>query len=144
MRTCLLVLSLLIVALTGVAQAGPIEDRQAAMKRVGALAGRDLAPFVRGDKPYDAAAVLTALQALDAEAKAFDVATLFPAGSDVGDTKVSPRIWEDPAAFQAAVDAFAADIAAAVAAAPQDVAALTPLFDKIVANCRSCHGDWRR
>jgi cytochrome c556 len=141
-RLLLAALSLALLAPV-TAQAEPIADRQALMKRMGALVGRELAPFAKGDTPYDAAVVLSTLQKLDAEAQTFDVATLFPAGSDTGDTKVSAKIWEDPAGFQAAVDSYKADIAKAVAAAPQDAATLAPLVNAIGGHCRSCHSDWR-
>jgi cytochrome c556 len=123
--------------------ANPIEDRQALMNSFGRIVGRDLVPYARGDKPYDAATVLASLQALDAQAVKFDVEALFPVGSETGDTKVSVQIWEDRAGFQAAVDKFKGDIAAAVAAAPQDVDAFVPLLDTIGGNCRACHGPWR-
>ncbi len=143
MKTLLLVISLSLIGFGGAA-ADPIADRQAIMKRIGGIVGRDLAAVARGDTPYDATAVLASLQALDAEAKAFDVATLFPLGSDAGDTKVSSKIWQDIAGFEKAVDAFREDIATALTAAPKDVASFTPLFTEIGTNCRSCHTDWRR
>lgn len=121
----------------------PIADRKALMKGIGGIVGRDLAPYVRGDKPYDAAAALASLQALNAAAEKLDVDALFPAGSDAGDTKASPKIWEDRAGFQAAVDKFKGDVAAAVAAAPQDAGAFVPVFETVGGNCRACHGAWR-
>ncbi len=74
----------------GVAHADAIADRQAIMKDMGRSVGQ-LAPMVKGDKPFDAAAALAALEKIDADAKKFDVDTLFPAGSDQGDTEASPK-----------------------------------------------------
>lgn len=137
----LAILSLILIA--GSAFANPIEDRQALMNSFGRIIGRDLVPYARGSNPYDAAAVLASLQALDAQAEKLDVEALFPVGTETGDTKASPKIWDDRAGFQASVDKFKGDVAAALAAAPQDAGTLGPLIDTIGGNCRSCHGAWR-
>jgi cytochrome c556 len=141
MKACLLALSVIAFSWTP-ALADPITDRQQAMKRISGHV-RDLSPYAQGEKTFDAADVMTRLEALQAEVAAYDVAVLFPDGSDSGDTKASSKIFQDRAGFQAAVDAFAADIAAAAAAGPQDAAAFAPLFGEVAANCRSCHGEWR-
>lgn len=112
------------------------------MKSNGAAMGT-LAPIVKGEKPFDAAVVLEALTKLNEDAQKMDVATLWPAGSDTGDTKSSPAIWSDPAGYQAAVDKFKADAAAALAAAPQDVEALKVQMGVVGANCGACHKAFR-
>jgi cytochrome c556 len=50
-----------LVANMGLAQADAIADRQAIMKDLGRSVGA-IAPVVKGEKPFDAAAVLTALK----------------------------------------------------------------------------------
>lgn len=142
MKKLLLTISALAI-ISGNAFADPIADRQAIMKERGGIAFGQLAPVAKGDKPYDAAAVLTALQALDANAKKFDIEALFPAGSDTGDTKASPKIWEDMAGFKAAHEKYSTAVAAAVAANPQDLAAFQPLFGAIGEGCGSCHSAYR-
>jgi cytochrome c556 len=142
MRKLLFAVSALAV-ISGSAFADPIADRQAIMKERGGIAFGQLAPIAKGEKPYDAAVVLTALQALDANAKKFDIDALFPAGSDQGDTKASPKIWEDMAGFKTAHENYAAAVAAAVAAAPQDLAAFQPLFGAIGQGCGACHSAYR-
>ncbi len=88
-----LILAISMLALAGSAAfADPVLDRQALMKERGKIVG-GLNKVVKGEEPYDAAAVLSALQALQANAEKFDVATLFPAGSDDGDTTAAPKIW---------------------------------------------------
>ena len=72
--------------------------------------------MAKGETAFDAAAVLTALQALNANEAKLDIDALFPAGSDKGDTKAAPKIWEDMAGFKAANDKYKADLDAAVAA----------------------------
>lgn len=142
MKSFLLAFLSLILLAEG-AFAEPIADRQALMNSFGRIVGRDLVPYARGSKPYDAAAVLASLQALNTQVAKFDVEALFPVGSETGDTKASPKIWDDRTGFRASVDKFKGDVAAAVAASPQDAGTLGPLIDTIGGNCRSCHGAWR-
>ncbi len=139
-----LILAISAVALvSSAAFADPIADRKALMKERGGLVGGQLAPVAKGEKPFDAAAVLTALQGLAANGEKFDVDALFPAGSETGDTKASPKIWEDMAGFKAAADKYKADVAAAVAAPPQDLDTFKAQFGTIAANCGGCHQTYR-
>ncbi|TIU64661.1 MAG: cytochrome C556, partial [Mesorhizobium sp.] len=82
MRKLVLAISMLAVA-GSAAFADPIKDRQALMKERGKLAGQ-LSKVVKGEEAFDAAAVLAALQALQANAEKWDTEKLFPAGSDKG------------------------------------------------------------
>lgn len=134
--------ALAVIATAAFAQDDPVATRKALMKANGAALGQ-LNRIVKGEQPFDAAAVQAALQKLSDDAVAFDPATLFPAGSDQGDTKASPKIWEDAAGFQAAVDKFRTDTAAALAANPQDAAALQTQFGAVAANCGACHQAYR-
>lgn len=125
------------------AAADPIGDRQESMKERGALL-RILAPIAQGQQDFDAATVQDALEKLNANAQAAtDVEALWPQGSDAGDTKAAANIWTDRAGFQAANDDHAADTAAAVAAAPQDLAAFQAVFGPVAANCGACHQTYR-
>ena len=126
----------------GAAHADAIADRQAIMKDMGRSVGT-IAPMIKGAKPFDAAAALAALETLSADAQKFDVDTLFPAGTDQGDTEASPKIWEDRDDFVKHVEKFRTDAAAAVAANPQDLDALKPAFQQVAANCGSCHQAYR-
>jgi len=123
--------------------ADPISERKDNMKDRGALM-RVLAPIAQGQQPFDAATVMDALEKLNADAQAaIDIDVLWPAGSETGDTKSSPRIWSEREAFQAAVDKFASDTAAAVAANPQDLPAFQAVFGPVASNCGSCHEAFR-
>lgn len=141
MRLLALAASAAMLAATA-ASADPIADRQANMKERSAQM-RVLAPIAQGKNPFDAAAVMAALEALNANAMAADVEALWPAGSETGDTDSSPKIWEDKPAFKAAMDKYKADVAAAVAAKPQDLQALQAVFGPVAANCGSCHNAFR-
>ncbi|MCV3239983.1 c-type cytochrome [Mesorhizobium sp. ZC-5] len=138
-----LILAISALALAGTAAfADPIADRKALMKANGKAAGQ-LGAIAKGEQPFDAAAVLAALTTLSEDAAKMDVAALFPAGTDQGDTTASPKIWEDMAGFQAKVDKFKADTAAAVAAPPQDVEAVKATLGALGQNCGGCHETFR-
>jgi cytochrome c556 len=124
------------------AYADPIKDRQALMKERGKLAGQ-ISKVVKGETSFDAAAVLDTLKALQANAEKFDVDTLFPAGSDKGDTTAAPKIWEDMAGFKAAEDKFLADAKAAVASPPADADALKAQLNTLGGDCGACHQSYR-
>jgi cytochrome c556 len=113
------------------ASADPIEDRKNIMKERGAQM-RVLAPIAQAKQPFDAAAVMDALQKLQENAARIDVDALWPAGTEMGDTKSAPKIWEDMAGFKAAVSAN-----------PQDLAAFQSVFGPLAGNCGSCHEAYR-
>lgn len=141
MRKLLLAISLLALGASA-AQADAIKDRQALMKERSKLAGA-LSKVVKGEEPFDAAAVMAALQALQANAEKTDVAALFPAGTDQGDTEASPKIWQDMEGFNAAEDKYLATVKAAAASAPADADALKGQLGAIGADCGACHQSFR-
>jgi len=70
--------------------------------------------------------------------------TLFPAGSDKGDTKAAPAIWTDQAGFQK--DAMALSAAGeklAIAARAGDETAVAAAFKEIGGACGACHRGYR-
>lgn len=138
-----LVIAISMLAFAGSAAfADPILDRQALMKERGKIVG-GLAKVAKGEEPFDAAAVLTQLQALQANAEKFDADALFPKGSDTGDTTAAPKIWEDMAGFKATEDKYLADVKATVAAAPANVDALKAQVGAIGSDCGTCHQTYR-
>lgn len=141
MRKLVIAISMLAFAGTA-AYADPIKDRQDLMKERGKLAGQ-ISKMVKGETPFDGAAALDALKAMQANAEKFDVDTLFPAGSDTGKTTAAPKIWEDMAGFKAAGDKFLADTKAAVAAAPADADALKAQLNTLGGDCGTCHETYR-
>jgi cytochrome c556 len=142
MRKLVLAISALALASSAVL-ADPIADRRAIMKSNGKAAGA-LVAIVKTEQPFDASVVLAALTTLSGNAKKIDVAALFPPGSDKGgETAASPKIWEDLPGFQAKVEKFKADTAAAAAAPAQDMDALKAQLDTIGKNCGGCHETFR-
>lgn len=138
-----LILAFALTALSATASfADPIADRQAIMKAVGKAVG-SVVPIAKGEAPFDAAAVAAAFATINENVQKMDVAALFPAGSETGDTTASPKIWEDMAGFQAAVDKYKADVAAAVAANSADLPTFQAQFGAVTKNCGACHEVYR-
>ncbi|MBB5703736.1 cytochrome c556 [Ochrobactrum daejeonense] len=142
MRLFFLTVSSATLLLAGAAQADVASDRQALMKDLGRSVG-SIAPMIKGEKPFDAATALAALEKIDAYARKLDAGTLFPDGSDKGDTEASPKIWENKDDFARHIEKFRADAATALTAKPQDLDALKPAFQQVAANCGACHRAYR-
>jgi cytochrome c556 len=70
--------------------------------------------------------------------------TLFPAGSDKGNTKAAPTIWTDTAGFQkAAVTLSNTGEALATAAKAGDATAVAAAFKSMGEACGACHKEYR-
>lgn len=70
--------------------------------------------------------------------------TLFPAGSDKGETKALPEIWTDAAGFQKAAAALgAAGDQLASAAKAGDATAAAAAFKAVGEACGACHKAYR-
>jgi cytochrome c556 len=126
---------------TTVALAGPIEDRQAAMKQNGKAIG-PLADILKGKAPYDAAVVKTNADTIRQDfAKAF---ASFPPGSDKGppETYAKAEIWSDPAGFKAAQDQALKAVEAL--AATTDEASFKSALGGLGDACKNCHEKYRR
>lgn len=128
----------------GVAQQDPVKDAQNVMKANGKNLGGVLSPMFKGEKPYDQAAVDTALTQLEDTAK--KLPTLFPASvKDAkweGDYAPSPKIWEDKAGFDAKVASFTKVVAEAKAKI-KDLDSLKANFPGIGKECGACHETYR-
>jgi cytochrome c556 len=72
------------------------------------------------------------------------IPSLFPAGSDKGDTGANPEIWTKPDDFKAAADNLKTQ-ALALASAGQsgDLATVRAQFDKTAKVCGDCHKEFR-
>ncbi len=139
MKSFALAASLILLGATA-ASADAIEDRQALMKERGGQM-RILVPMMQEKTPFDAAAVMDALATLEANAEKVDVDVLWAEGTEGGDS--APAIWEDMEAFKAAHAKYGADVEAAIAANPQDLATFQQVFGPVASNCGSCHQDYK-
>lgn len=119
----------------------PIEQRQAAMKAVGGQM-RTLGGMAQGKVAYDDFAAISALEIMrDAVATA---RPLFPSGTEMGfETRAKPEIWADGSDFDAIMGQLIANLDAAIAAEPADLASYRPLFGAVAGSCKACHEKYR-
>ena len=126
------------------AAADPIATRQALMDSLAGAVGL-AAGVQKGEIAYAPAVGKAALTA--AAATALAVGDFFPEGSDTGETKASPRIWEDRAGFEADLAKFQEAAAAGVAGGgkdgPADAAAFVELMKPVMGTCKTCHESFR-
>jgi cytochrome c556 len=142
-RTALVVGALLLGAGAVWAQQDLVKQNQDIMKGNAKGLGGMIA-MVKGEKPYDQAAVTAALAQLDETAK--KLPTMFPdsiKGMNAGgDYEASPKIWEDKAGFQAKIDSFAKAVTEAKTKIT-DLDTLKANAPAIGKECGSCHETFR-
>jgi cytochrome c556 len=120
---------------------GSHEMREGMMKKIAGSAGV-LAGIAKGDKPYDADAVKTALTTISETAKLFP--EQFKPGTEKSPDKLaSPKIWENMADFTARADKLSSDAQMALATLPADQAAVGATLKTIGGNCGGCHQAYR-
>ena len=136
----------LIVASVGVAFAAgggdeAIKARQANMKANVAGLGV-MVPMIKGEKPYDAAAVQAALAGM--EKSGADWAHFWPEDSKTSTTlktRAAEAIWTDPKGFEAASAAYWAAFTALKAT--KDEASFKAAFPALGKGCGGCHEKFR-
>lgn len=139
-RSVVAAASLAIITTAVVAQTDVITERKSIMRGAGAVA-RTGTQMIRGEAPFDVAKAKQAFAGIQESMARFP--TLFPESSKAGgETKASPRIWEDMAGFKAAAAKMAQD-ATAAASATTDLASFQASFQRVTANCNSCHQTYR-
>jgi cytochrome c556 len=133
-------LSVAVVAAGAYAVEDPIFTRKSLMDANGAAAGAASA-MVKEEVPFHPGVAKSVFQTM--HAVAYSYGDYFPEGSSTGDTKASPKIWEDPDGFAAALLKFQQDTDAAIAAEPQDLEAFKAAFGQVAGNCKACHDAYR-
>lgn len=134
-------LFLLVPAMPAMAGDSPQEARHEMMEDVGGAA-KKIGKMMKGESEFDAAVANAGLQTWAESAKTFG--ELFPEGSETGfDTEAKAAIWSDRAGFDEQLAMFAEKADAAVAAAPQDLAALKAAAGPVFKTCKSCHESYR-
>src|SRR6267378_2490190 len=138
-RTVVVVGTLLLGVGAVVAQQDLVKHAQTFMKGNGKNAGA-LAAMVKGEKPYDQAAVDAALTQFEDTAK--KLPTLFPASIKgkpfEGDYSPSSKIWEDKAGFNEHIASFAKAIGDAKGKI-KDGDSLKAELSVIGKQCGGCH-----
>jgi len=143
-RTVVAVAALLLGAGAVMAQQDLVKNSQDTMKGNAKNLGGVLIAMVKGEKPYDQAAVNAALAQLDETAK--KLPTMYPASVKgakfEGDYSPSPKIWEDQTGFKAKIDSFAKVVTEAKAKI-KDLDSLKATAPAIGKECGGCHETFR-
>ncbi len=125
------------VALANLVQAegDVIKDRQDLMKSQGA-AMKAINGILEANGPVGD----IAQHAAKLEETSAKIAELFPAGSDQGDTKAKPEIWQNADDFAAkAKDLHEQSAMLSTAVAGGDMAAVKAQYEKVGGACGACH-----
>jgi cytochrome c556 len=121
------------------AQPDPIAARKALMKK-NAKHGKSVNAMIKGEAPFDAAAVNAAFaQWGDTAAQ---LPKLFPDNSKGGDTRALPKIWTDRAGFDARIGGFAKAVAAGKSKA-SSLEGLKASYPAVSKACADCHEGYR-
>ncbi len=117
-----------------------VKYRQSALQLIASHFGR-MQPVVKGQVPYDAAAIKANVELLKT------LSTLpwagFVEGSQAG-TSAKPEIWTDAAGFKAAQAKFEGAVdKLSVAANAGDLDRVRAAFGDVGASCKACHDSYR-
>jgi cytochrome c556 len=121
-----------------------IKARQAEMKANGKMMGV-LVPMIKGEAPYDAAAVKASIDELAAAEKAANDVKAWDASSKEGatvETWAKPEIWAEGSKFEVKYKAWV-DARMALAATT-DEASFKAAFPALGDSCKGCHEEFRR
>jgi cytochrome c556 len=144
MKRIVVVVGVLLLGVGAVmAQQDVLKQAQTYMKGNGKNAAA-LAAMVKGEKPYDQAAVDMAFAQFEDTAKALP--TLFPESvkglTAEGDYNTSPKIWEDKAGFSEHIASFGKTVSEAKVQI-KDLDSLKAAFPGVGKQCGGCHETFR-
>jgi cytochrome c556 len=143
MRTIVIVGTLLLGLGAVAAQQDQVKLTQDQMKGNGKNAGA-LSAMVKGEKPYDQAAVDAAIAQFEDTIKKFP--TLFPDSikglKPEGDYSATAKVWEDKAGFNEHIASFAKSVADAKGKI-KDLETLKAVLPTIGKQCGGCHETYR-
>ena len=116
-------------------QSNVIDQRKAHMKAMGGAASQ-MSRMAKGEEAFDLATVKAGLKMIANRTK--ESSPLFPAGSDKGDTRALPAIWEDKAKF---ANILVGLWATATLASTEitDEASFKAGIGNVLGNCNACH-----
>ena len=143
LRTAVVVGTLLLGVGVVVAQQDQVAKTQLAMKSNGKNLTA-LTAMVKGEKPYDQAAVDAALVGLEEVAVKF--ATLFPDSikglKPDGDYYASPKVWSDRTTFESRSASFAKTVTETKGKI-KDIDTLKATAPTLIKECSGCHETFR-
>jgi cytochrome c556 len=142
MKRTMFVASLLALGVTAaIAQSNKVEQRQALMKEMGAQS-RTLGNMMRGQAPFDAAAVQAGLKVFAENAD--KAAPLFSDDTKGAEkTGALPAVWETKGNFDAIMAKLGQDARTAMTTIKDD-ASLKAELPKVLQNCGTCHQTYRK
>jgi cytochrome c556 len=122
------------------AQGDPISQRRALMKS-NSDATRTGAQMVKGEAPFDLAKAREVLQTYAVTADKMH--TLYPENAKTGgETRASPKIWENQADFRKRFDDWAVEIKQA-SGQVKDLDSFKQAFGTVIKACDGCHETYR-
>ena len=144
MRTALVVGALLLGACAVMAQQSVAVEQDNLMRSQGKSMYGVLGKTIKGEIPYDQAAVNAAIADLEASVpKIANVFAVNPKEDVINATYgASQKIWQNKADFDSKVPPVSKAIAD-VKGTVKDVNSLKVAFDAIQAKCTGCHDDYR-
>jgi cytochrome c556 len=145
MLSAIALTALVAIPFAAQAQFAKVEDavkyRKSALTVMGTHFGR-IGAVVKGEKPYDKAAVEADAAIVETMAKLPWQA--FPPGSDTADSKAKPEIWKEQDKFKAAADKLQTESGKLSAAAKSgDLNAIKTAFGAVGQSCKACHDNYR-
>lgn len=133
--------TLAVIAAGATAAEDPVLTRQKLMSAAGAAVYGAANRMMKGEMEFNPVVAASAIRT--ANAVAYSAGDYFPEGSDAGDTKASPRIWEDMAGFQEDFADLQQKTEAALNADPKDLDSFKAAMTPVIESCGACHDDFR-
>jgi cytochrome c556 len=128
----------LLGASLAVVAADAFQDRHMAMEEIND-AMKALGAIAKKEAPFDAVVVKASATTIAENLK--KAQSLFPAGSEGGESLAKPEIWTDAAGFEKTMkDAHAATVALQ---SVSDEAAFRPALGALGGSCKACHDKFR-
>jgi cytochrome c556 len=128
----------LLGASLAVVAADAFQDRHMAMEEIND-AMKALGAIAKKEAPFDAVVVKASATTIAENLK--KAQSLFPAGSEGGESLAKPEIWTDAAGFEKTMkDAHAAAVALQ---SVSDEAAFRPALGALGGSCKACHDKFR-
>jgi cytochrome c556 len=130
-----------IVATAASATDDPIETRRKLMQANGAAFYGVANGILKGEIAFDPVVAASVIRVNNAVAYSFG--DYFPEGSHEGDTKASPKIWEEMEEFQRYLTEFQAATDKARQAEPKTLEAFQAAMNEVGETCKQCHDEFR-
>jgi cytochrome c556 len=130
-----------IVATAASATDDPIQTRRKLMQANGAAFYGVANGILKGEIPFNP--VVAAAVIRTSNAVAYSFGDYLPEGSHEGDTKASPKIWEEMEEFQRYLTEFQAATDKARQAEPKTLEAFQAAMNEVGETCKQCHDEFR-